>query len=77
MTMCNTDLIVFGARMVAFIGYGFGLFCLVVAIMAGGTGIFRKQSKEDRKNDIDVCVGGLGLAFGSAMLTAVCLKLLG
>lgn len=75
--MCNDYLVVFGGRIVAVIGYGFALFCMSVSLLAMCTALFRKQAKEERKNDIEACTGGGFLAFASAMLTAVCLKLLG
>lgn len=75
--MCNTDLIVFGSRLLACIGYGFALLCLTVAVLALGGLTFRKQSAADRKLDLDGFCAGLVLAVGSTLVTAVCLKLLG
>lgn len=75
--MCNTDLIVFGARLLACIGYGFALLCISVSILAALSLTFRKQSAADRKIDRDGFGAGLVLSFGTALFTTICLKLLG
>lgn len=75
--MCNTDLIVFGARLLACIGYGFAALCLAVAAGAALRGIFLKQDRAGRKVDMDAFGACLLMAFVTTLVTIGCLKILG